>query len=271
DLHRQRVLIAAAPIAAPLIARRLECWGAFTRVAVDPVFARALLQDEAWDVLIGDRALGTETLRALATAASSVHKRIVLLSPGERGELGLLAEAGFANYLIKPIRRASLAAILGSGEDSTVFPPHRADAEIGAAMAAARGSLKILVAEDNEINALLTRSLLEKLGHYPAVVGDGAAAYDAWKAAVARGAPFDLVLLDVQMPVMDGIDAARRIRAAEAAAGVARTPIVAVSANAFVEDRETCMAAGMDGFLVKPLDRDQLAAWLVHARGTLAA
>jgi CheY-like chemotaxis protein len=131
----------------------------------------------------------------------------------------------------------------------------------------------VLVAEDNDINALLARSLLSKLGHRPDVVANGAAAVAAWRDAQAAGTPYDLVLMDVQMPGLDGLEATRQIRAAESDSGGRRTPIVALTANAFAEDRDTCRAAGMDDFLVKPLDRDRLTAMLaeISGRGALAA
>jgi CheY-like chemotaxis protein len=123
--------------------------------------------------------------------------------------------------------------------------------------------LSILVAEDNEINALLARALLVKLGHRPVVVESGGAAIACWQAARSAGTPFDRVLMDLHMPGMDGLEAARRIRAIEADEQSARTPIVALTANASAEDREACLAAGMDGFVVKPLERERLAAALM--------
>jgi CheY-like chemotaxis protein len=128
-----------------------------------------------------------------------------------------------------------------------------------------------LVAEDNEINALLARALLSRLGHRPTVATSGAQAVDAWLAARAAGEPYDLVLMDVHMPDLDGIAATRRIRAAEAAAGDRRTPIIALTANAFGEDRDACLAAGMDAFLTKPLDRERLADALNPGRRIAAA
>ena len=102
------------------------------------------------------------------------------------------------------------------------------------------------------------RSLLTKLGHHPDIAVHGEAALDSWLAARAAGTPYDLILMDVQMPRLDGIAATRRIRAHEASEPGRRTPILALTANALVEDRSACFEAGMDGFLVKPIDRDKL-------------
>ena len=132
-----------------------------------------------------------------------------------------------------------------------------ADAQISRATnVGARGRRSI--AEDNDINALLIRSLLTRLGHNPEVAPDGAAAIECWLAAREAGKPYDMILMDVHMPDIDGLEAARRIRAIEAESGSPRTRIIALTANAFDEDREACLAAGMDGFLVKPLDRERL-------------
>ncbi|GAB1717747.1 MAG: multi-sensor hybrid histidine kinase [Nitrobacter sp.] len=120
-------------------------------------------------------------------------------------------------------------------------------------------SLSILVAEDNEINALLIRSLLTRLGHDVAVAANGEDALELWIAAEAADTPYDLVLMDVQMPKLDGIETTRKIREREAGHRVRRTTILALTANALVDDRHACFEAGMDGFLVKPLDQDKLA------------
>ncbi|MDR3467255.1 MAG: response regulator, partial [Xanthobacteraceae bacterium] len=126
--------------------------------------------------------------------------------------------------------------------------------------------LSILVAEDNEINALLMRSLLTRLGHRPVITVNGEQAIESWLAAQSAGTPYDLVLMDVQMPELDGIAATRRIRAGEAAKQTARVPIIALTANTLVEDRYACFEAGMDGFLIKPLDRDKLNDVLADVR-----
>jgi CheY-like chemotaxis protein len=100
-------------------------------------------------------------------------------------------------------------------------------------------------------------------------VTNGAEAETAWLNARAAGKPFDLVLLDLQMPHVDGLEAARRIRAAEADSG--RTPIVALTANVYAEDREACINAGMDGMLLKPLDRAQLIEALALVQASAIA
>ncbi len=118
--------------------------------------------------------------------------------------------------------------------------------------------MSILVAEDNEINALLMRSLLTRLGHHAVITTNGEEALESWLAARSAGTPYDLVLMDIQMPQLDGIETTKRIRAREAGHRPP-TPILALTANTLVEDRYACFEAGMDGFLIKPLDREKLA------------
>ncbi len=295
DLAGTAVLIASASaIEAPLLARRLTRWGAQARTAADPQAAAAALAERSsqrssqppWDALLVDHALGPEACRRLAgAAAATVARRIVLITPAERPELPALQAAGFNGYLVKPIRAASLAARLSSQSPSLERPDserpdaRRLDAQsldaqslgsepndLGRAAGrqqapavgpGAAGSLAILIAEDNEINALLARALLARLGHRPTLAPNGAAAFEAWHAARAAGTPYDLVLMDVHMPASDGIEATRRIRAAEAQGP--RTPIIALTADALSEDRDACLKSGMDGFLTKPLDRERLA------------
>ncbi len=264
DLGRQSVLIASAAIIGPPLVRRLESWGGSATLVTEPAAALAALATDSFDAVIVDSSLGLTALVAIAAAAPQRTKRIVLLAPSERDQLADLQRTGFASYLIKPIRAASLAVMLGSHrtmDDTAPLVP-----ELDPSNTAPNTALNILIAEDNEINALLTRSLVSKLGHKPTVVGDGAEALLAWRTAFATGTVFDLILMDVQMPLLDGIETARRIRLVERENAWARTPIVALSANAFPEDREACLAAGMDGFLVKPLERAHLIDYLIRVR-----
>ena len=110
-------------------------------------------------------------------------------------------------------------------------------------------ALKVLVAEDNPVNQLVIKTLLHQVGIDPTVVANGELAIEAW----AQGA-WDVVLMDIQMPVMDGIEATREIRARERGTGRARTPIIALTANAMAHQQAGYVSAGMDGHLAKPID-----------------
>jgi CheY-like chemotaxis protein len=211
-------------------------------------------------VLITDHALGEDTLIRLARmTAKSISHRIVLIAPPARPRLPELKKAGFNSYLVKPVRAVSLAARLAAADDAdaNMLDTIEESASIVPEASAQTGGLSILVAEDNEINALLARSLLVKLGHRPVVAVNGMDALESYFGARAAGTPYDLILMDVRMPGIDGLEAARRIRAAETKGG-SRVRIIALTANAYPEHREACLAAGMDGFVVKPLDRERL-------------
>jgi CheY-like chemotaxis protein len=170
--------------------------------------------------------------------------------------------SAFTGYLVKPLRAASLAARLAAPPE-VAAPDIAAESPVEAAEHAtpspAAPSLSILVAEDNEINALLMRSLLGRLGHHAVITTNGEEALESWQAARSAGTPYDLVLMDIQMPRLDGIETTRRLRSLEASEPGRRTPILALTANTLVEDRYACFEAGMDGFLIKPLDREKLA------------
>lgn len=260
DLDGKAVmLVAPQAIEASLVARRLELWGAQTCTLTDAVVAAALLPERAWHAIIIDHDLGTEEAERLAEAARfhALH-RIVMVTPSARRELRPTETTSFTGYLVKPLRAASLAARLGLPAAADA-PKLAGDDIVDTAVPAspAKG-LSILVAEDNEINALLMRSLLTRLGHRPVITVNGLQAVESWLAAETAGAPYDLVLMDVQMPELDGIATTQRIRARETSLQMRRTPIIALTANTLVEDRYACFEAGMDGFLVKPLDREKL-------------
>ena len=265
DLEGKSIMLAAPhSIEASLIARRLQRWGGQTCVVSDIAVARALLPERTWHAVLLDHALGAAEVESLAAAARPhAPQRIVLFTPATRHELRSTSpSSALTGYLVKPLRAASLAARLTMApeistpdvaSDALIEPPAEKPP-----VAVTRG-LTVLVAEDNEINALLMRSLLTRLGHQAVIATNGEEALESWQAAKSAGTPYDLVLMDIQMPQLDGIETTKRIRAREAAQPGRQTPILALTANTLVEDRYACFEAGMDGFLIKPLDRDKLA------------
>ncbi len=267
DLSGLEILVASpSPVVGPLLVRRLNAWHAKVVIAPEVAIAKAIIPEREWAAVIIDRTFGLEATAELARLSQdhSEHRH-VLLGPAERGELETLREAGFDGYLVKPVRAATLAARLTAPELAPPLVP-QGDAEADAEMPGGR-RLAILVAEDNQINALLAQAMLARLGHAPTVVSDGVSALTAVATAHAIGAPYDLVLMDLHLPGMDGLEATRKIRALGAAEG-GTIPIVALTANAAVEDHEACREAGMNAFLVKPIDRERLDQIVAETCGT---
>jgi signal transduction histidine kinase/CheY-like chemotaxis protein len=265
DLSGQDILIASpSPVTGPALERKLAAWGAHVTLASEARIAEALLPERDWTHVFVDRALGAQAAMSLATHAKRNGRELfVLLSPAERPELAKLRASSFDGYLVKPLRAASLAAQLAAAE----IEPVAAMPEGSGGPLPRERALAVLIAEDNDINALLAQATLGKLGHIPTVVGDGIAAVKAVAGAHAVGAPYDLVLMDLHLPGMDGLEATRRIRALEGAGNV---PVIALTANAASEDRDACTDAGMDAFVVKPFDRDMLEEAIAQARGMSA-
>ncbi len=184
---------------------------------------------------------------------------MMLTSSGLRGDVARCRKLGIAAYLIKPVRQSELVdAILSLlGQASR----ERADVITRHSLREARRKLRILLAEDNLVNQTLVVRLLGKAGHNVVVAGNGKEAL----AALAKAGPgaFDLVLMDVQMPEMDGFEAAAAIRKKERGTGT-HLPIIAMTAYAMKGDRERCLAAGLDGYLPKPVKREELIDALEH-------
>jgi signal transduction histidine kinase/CheY-like chemotaxis protein len=178
------------------------------------------------------------------------HASVILAPPEARGEIASYRAAGFGGYLIKPLRAASLVervlAVSGQAPERRAAPDDERAAPVAAAGA------RVLLAEDNPVNALLARSLLEREGCQVSRVADGREAVEAGAAGL-----FDLILMDLRMPGLDGRAATQALRERGC-----RTPIIALTADAFEEDRRACLAAGMDDFMTKPLDATALRAML---------
>jgi signal transduction histidine kinase/DNA-binding response OmpR family regulator len=188
---------------------------------------------------------------------------VMLTSFGSSGDAAKCSELGIHAYLPKPIKRSDLLDILqrrfGYREPETVSPP------VPSPRVERHTALTILLAEDNRVNQIVATRLLEKRGHTVILAETGRAALEA-----LNQQRFDLVLMDVQMPEMDGLEATMAIRQREKLSGQ-HVPIVAMTANAMTGDEQRCLQSGMDGFVAKPISPERLFATieslLIHADG----
>jgi CheY-like chemotaxis protein len=189
-------------------------------------------------------------------------KLVMLSSRDQRGDGRALERAGFDAFFTKPVKRNTLHRLL-----ARLFEQRAETLDAAPDAAALRTDgmpTRVLVAEDNPTNQKVALSMLKRLGYRADAVGNGCEALKALQLI-----PYDLVLMDVQMPEMDGLEATRRFRALEAGSG-RRLPIIAMTAHASTSDRDRCLQAGMDGFVTKPVQRESLgrlvAAQLAAAR-----
>ncbi|WP_244478411.1 ATP-binding protein [Methylobacterium sp. Leaf113] len=278
---RRVLIVAASPFQAPFLARRLSRSGASALVVPNLDAGLDAIAAAAFDAVLADRTLGDAAVRTLALEARrcGVRCSLVLLSPFDRREFGTPAAAGFDSYLVKPVRARSLFDRLlapASSQAEFVAATRRGSEEPGAAIPArlpatapevpanpgASGPVasspptagpRVLLAEDNPINALLATKALQRLGAQVVLAHDGEEALARIREATPD-TPFDLALLDIRMPGIDGLETARQIRAIEAAGGAPALHLVALTANAGRDDERIARAAGFDGFLAKPLD-----------------
>ncbi|CAO3596221.1 unnamed protein product [Absidia cylindrospora] len=195
------------------------------------------------DTVIVDRMVHAEKIR------EAVHLRytpIVLVSPETHHlNMKLCIDLGITGYINSPVNTADLChALLPALESHTTSP-----SDSGKSL-----PLEILLAEDNIVNQKLALRILEKFGHHVKIVGNGKLAVEAFERET-----FDLILMDVQMPIMGGFEATQKIRQIEQASGTApRTPIIALTAHAMIGDRDKCLQSGMDEYVTKPLRLPEL-------------
>ncbi|MGE5478646.1 MAG: response regulator [Bacteroidales bacterium] len=249
-----------------ILTRQLTGWGARVDAAEDAPAALGMLRDAVrnaapYDLVLLDHHMPAMTGIDLAVVvranAGLAATPLMLLSSGPSGQNGQdMDSLGFGAILAKPVLPRPLleavSACLGRDGEGAAQTSHHG---VAAAFPAPMGALRVLVAEDNHINQQVAVGLLTKLGHRADVADHGGEAV----ARLEKG-NYDLILMDMQMPVVDGIAATRLIRALPDAK--ARTPIIAVTANALNGDRERCLEAGMDDYISKPIDRRKLSALL---------
>jgi CheY-like chemotaxis protein len=196
---------------------------------------------------------------------------ILLTSRGERLAPEQMEAHGLSACELKPVHAEKLRVTLARAFKNA--RPAALDAKVETEIPATQRAATILVAEDNPVNQKVTLLQLRNLGYTADVVGNGAEAF-----AALRNRPYALVLMDAQMPKMDGLEATRQIREAEALGKpgfTTRRTIIAMTANAMTGDREACIAAGMDDYLAKPVKsgalRDTLARYLNPGAATEAS
>jgi two-component system, sensor histidine kinase and response regulator len=262
-LRGARILVVdAEAVARQVVDQYLLAWGAVASSTGNAAHALELAKAAAarrgpFDIAIVDRRAGGDAFafaaRLRAIAGSESVPLVLITGTEETSSTDDARASGFAAVVRKPIRQNALhealvAALAGVPEPAALPPPEPAAAEPAAEPS---DGVLVLVAEDNPVNRKLALQQLKKLGYRAHAVNDGREAIEA----VAHG-DYDVVLMDCQMPEVDGFEATREIRRAETARG-GHVPIVAMTANALEGDREACLAAGMDDYLAKPV---QLAA-----------
>jgi two-component system, sensor histidine kinase and response regulator len=272
------LIVESSAINRGILHSQMSNWGMTNKVARSPEEAIELLTEAVargapYDIAIIDLALpgldALELARNIRARADIAKARLVVLTR-RQADIKSAREAGIDACLAKPVRQTVLYECLvnvmaGQPQETASAPAVAGPANT--APAGIRGN--ILLVEDNLINQQVALGILQIQGYAVTVVNNGREALDAH----AQG-PFDLVLMDCHMPEMDGFEATRAIREREAATGK-HMPIVALTANAMAQDREACLAAGMDDHLAKPFSmqtlHDMLDRWMPRAGGTPAA
>jgi len=250
------------------LVRLLESWGMEVREATSGGAALAALTRHGADLVLLDLKMPGADGFALAGAmrqAAPAAALVALSSAGVKGDAARCRAIGVAAYLTKPVPedelQQALHQVLGAASGATPAPLVTRHA-----LREARQSLEVLIVEDHPMNRTLAIKLLERWGHRADIAENGAIALE--KLAARR---YDVVLMDMQMPVLDGLEATRRWRAIESRdAAHSRVPIIGLTANAMAADREACLAAGMDDYVSKPISSERLYEAL-ERRGRVVA
>lgn len=246
--------------------------------AAEDVLEAAVRDGAPFDRMVIDGDQGAEAAGRLLAKARELNgqtgvRGIVLVNVPARGSLSAFRASGFNGYLVRPVRPASMLMQLGLSDQPPASPERSFEVDDGVAQGMAPMALRrVLIAEDNEINALLARRVLEKCGCTHVAVTNGADAVALVQRVLAGEAErIDLILMDIFMPRLDGVEAARAIKALYAASpcGSSAPPIVALTANAFAEDKQRYLEAGLDDYLAKPFDRADLEMVLRRWFGVL--
>lgn len=267
---RRAVILSRNAIEADAIARTIRANGG--KVDLAATAAQAAPFAGSCDVLLVDAAMEESDGRLLKRLRQSGFvncEAITLIAPTDRGMLGEFRANGYATFLARPVRGETLLRVLLTSQAPALAQPEaeKRGAPSVRAIGSRQHGLSVLIAEDNDINAMLARATLLKAGHRVKVVTNGKAAVEA-VTGTGHKHRFDVVLMDLHMPVMDGLDAIAAIRRHEEETAAPPVPIMVLSADSQEKTRHAVLAHGASGFVTKPLDPDAL----VHAvEGQVAA
>ncbi|MFN8613328.1 MAG: response regulator [Vulcanimicrobiota bacterium] len=241
---------------------QLSSWGCRCQSVLRPQETLDRLRTGDFDVVLLDYHMpllsGEEVASQIKREARFSHLPLILLtSMPQRGEVARLENLGLAGYLTKPVRRQALHDMLAAAVGRAQIPPQSSQPILTSHSLREhqrQGSRwRVLIADDNVVNQKILARLLEKFGFYCDVAGDGREVLSALEQL-----SYDVILMDCQMPIMDGLQATREIRK------TSQVPILALSAGVTTEERERCRKAGMDGFLAKPIQAQALLEALQH-------
>ena len=248
-----------------ILQRQLSKWGCHVATLDSGVNAAQVLQEAGahpFDLVVMDMQMpgldGLGTAKQIRSIPALGSLPLVLLSSmGSRHSLEELRLMGFAAVLTKPVRQAHLARTVAEVLGRTGTVPKLAGAKLAETAPQELRGLRVLLAEDNPINTKVAVQILSRIGCVTTAVENGQLALDA-----LADQAFDIVLMDVQMPVLDGLEACRILRRSKLAGKT--LPVIALTANAMAGDRERCLQAGMDDYLSKPVEDDVLASSLAR-------
>ncbi len=254
---RRAVIVSKNAVEADAIARTIRTHGGSVEIVATP--SQAAPFAAGCNVLLVDAALENadgRMLKRLRESGFADCEAITLIAPTDRGMLGEFRANGYATFLARPVRGETLLRVLLTSHASALAQP-LPEPRGGSSVRRRDQGLSVLIAEDNDINAMLARATLLKAGHRVRIVGNGKAAVDAVTEAGLKHR-FDVVLMDLHMPVMDGLDAIAAIRRHEEAMAVSPIPIMVLSADSQEKTRHAVLAHGASGFVTKPLDPEAL-------------
>jgi len=249
-----------------ILHKQLERWGAIPVAAASPSAALQRLSDgERFDAALLDYHMPEMDGVMLARRIKALTKKLpLILLSSSMYRRADEAEAGlFTAQMLKPVRQQHLREALAAALSGTRVQPGRTRRRAAEPKAGKPSGLRVLVVDDIEVNRRLAQALLRKFGHAAEAAASGLESVE-----LARAGRYDVILMDVQMPDIDGVEAARRIRER---LGAAAPRIVAMTANAMPGDRERYLASGMDGYVAKPIDPQALAHEILSAPRSAAA